>query len=113
MASIFNSFVQSGVVIPNNPQWRVESHTVVAAGAPENLQSIPIPDSVSVVIRAKLSNPKGSKVYVANSSANALDATKRIELSPGESLSLYITNTNLVWIDATANGLGVDIVAEA
>ncbi len=50
---------------------------------------------------------------IFNSFANALDATKRLELSPGESLSLYITNTNLVWIDATANGLGVDIVAEA
>jgi hypothetical protein len=59
-----------------------------------------------VVIRPL--NTNTGLIYLGNSKLNAeAAAAARIELDFGESASFYITNLNLLWIDAEVTGEGV------
>jgi len=53
------------------------------------------------------------RLYVANSSANALDATKRISLSAGQNITLQVDNANLTWFNSSHNGVKAFLLVEA
>lgn len=112
MAKVFSSAVQTTVVTPNQPSFRIEVINVPAAGTPVQLPDISIPDNIDVVIKAKTNNGN-KRIYLANSSANCADPTKRIELRAGESIGLAIVNSNLIYIDASANNVAIELIAEA
>jgi hypothetical protein len=110
MAKIFGSAIQSTVVTPNQPTFRVEVITVPLAGTPVQLPDISIPDGVEIAIRALQNGAR--RVLLANSSANTGISTKRTELRSGEAIGLALTNTNLIWIDATGNNTSIEIIIE-
>ena len=83
--------------------------TVAAAGTPEQLASLAVPDGLNLVVRARSVNT--DVVYVANSSANA-SGTHRITLNSGDAVLLRVTNANILWIDAAVNGEGVEVFVE-
>jgi hypothetical protein len=113
MAKIFSSFIeQTFTATANQGQFRFEVINVPTAGTPVQLPNLVIPDSVDLVLRAKLPN-SSAKIYVANSSLNCADATKRMELKTGESIGLTITNANLVFIDSSVNNGKVELFVEA
>lgn len=97
--------------VPNQTVWRSVSTTVTTAGTPVNLADISIPDGFSLAIRGLTANGAGL-IYVANSSANTGSAANRFILRAGDVIILNITNTNLVWIDASVNGAGIEFVIE-
>lgn len=106
MASIFKSSK------PSNPNaFRVEKVVVTTAGTPVQLPNI----ALSAGVKVMLTKPDGEAgiTYIANSSANTGDATKRFELEMGDSLMLQVKNTNLVWIDGTLNGNSIILTVEA
>jgi hypothetical protein len=110
---IFSSFIEQTFTPPaNQGQFSVNVVNVPTAGTPVQLTSLVIPDGIDLVLRAKLPNAN-AKLYVANSSANCLDATKRIELKTGESLGFTINNANLIWIDSSVNNGKAEIFTEA
>jgi len=112
MARFLTGGVDSIVSFPNQSQFQVQVITVVTAGTPVQLPNIPVPDGVEVAIRAYEGN--GTKrIYLANSSTNTADPTKRLELRRGEAISLSITNTNLIYIDASGNGASIELILEA
>lgn len=99
------------VVTANASAFAARLVAVPTAGTPVQLPSLLIPDGFSCTVRASENN--GTKrIYLSDSSANALDATKRIELRKAGSVELQITNTNLIWIDASANTAEVEILVE-
>jgi hypothetical protein len=103
--------VQTTVSTINLPTFLTEVHTVVTAGTPVNPPSTPIPDGVQIVIHSRQTN--GSKrLYVANSSANALLPNNRLELRTGESVVLALTNLNAIWLNSSGNNTEADIIAE-
>ncbi len=57
---------------------------------------------LSVTVRAKTSNT--GLIYVGGSTVTAANG---FDLGPGEAVSLDVTNTNAVWIDAAVSGEGV------
>jgi hypothetical protein len=97
--------------VPNQGAWMAKTFTVTTAGTPVNLSDTPIPDGYSVAIRGLIANGTGL-IYVANSSANTAVAASRFILRAGDSIYLNINNLNLVWIDASVNGNGIEIVVE-
>ena len=97
---------------PNQAQFSVTEVLVALATTPIQASSIVVPDGISVSIQAAPDNG-AAKIFVANSSVNALDATKRVELTKGQSMTLDITNTNLIWIGASANNKRALITVEA
>ena len=99
--------------IPNQTAFQVQTVTVVTAGSPVQGPSIPVPNTVAVALQNPSTNPNNTVLYVANSSANALLPASRIELKRGESVSLYISNTNLIWIDSSSNGATAKLLVEA
>ena len=96
---------------PNASAFTALVFTVVTAGTPVNLTALAVPDGFSAVFRAHRSN--GNKIiYLANSSVNTADPTKRVELRAGEIVQLTVDDLNLVWIDATANASKLEVAVE-
>lgn len=97
---------------PNATAFTVQNTTVVTAGTPVQLPSITIPDGRALVVASDGANNVKQVVYVATSSVNAGDPTKRVVLAPGNSVKLYVSNADLVWVDASANGQKVNAIVE-
>lgn len=104
-----NSGVDIGDVdVTSLPQGAAVLHnkkTVTSAGTQEALAgSSPIKHSVTIKALAANTN----NVYVGSSSVSA---TNGYVLDAGETLTLQISNLNLVYIDVDTNGEGVTFVA--
>jgi len=96
--------------VGNRASFVTMQKNVTTAGTGVNVAAQAVPNGFSIVIKAKKANTK--PIWVGNSKANAEDHTIAFSLSPGDELSLQITNTNLIWIDAEVDGEGVEIVTE-
>jgi len=110
MANIHGG-VQTTVTTLNMPSFMVDVVNVPVAGTPVNLPSTPVPDGSDTVIHARQTNGN-KRIYIANSSANALLSAKRLELRSGESVVLAITNLDAVWVNASGNNTEVDVIVE-
>ena len=99
--------------ILNQAAFQVQTVTVVTAGTPVQGPSIPVPNTVAVAIQNPSTNANNTVLYVANSSANALLPASRMELKRGESIALYISNVNLIWIDSNNSGATAKLLVEA
>jgi len=97
----------------NQAAWQVSSVTVATSGTPVQGPSIAIPHQVPVAVLNPMTNTANVQIFVANSSANTAIPGSRVELRRGESVSLNLTNANLVWVDASANGATAKFIVEA
>lgn len=100
----------SSNAVPNRATFATGQKDVTAAGTGENLIAQAIPDGFSVVIKAK--NTNTGRIRVGNSKANAESTTVAFTLGSSQDVKLYVTNLNLVWVDATVNGEGVEWIVE-
>jgi len=84
---------------------------VTASGTPEQLTAYPIPDGVTVVVKAKTANT--GTITIGGTSDEALNTgTSYFPLLSGQSVGYQVSNTDDIWIDATVTGEGVDITTE-
>lgn len=74
------------------------------------LPSIAIPDGFSLSIRSNVLNPFGSQLYT--SGIDATIANARNTLLPGDVKEYFITNSDLVHVAGSQNGLILDISVE-
>lgn len=95
----------------NKNNFATFQKNVTVSGTPVQLDTTIVDDGVSFVVKAKRANT--GVITVGNSSANALNTgTGHFALQAGQSIELQVTNTNLVWIDSTVSGEGVEVVLE-
>ena len=96
----------------NLAQLKTLQKNVAVSGTPEQLHSgFPVPDGISVVIKAKSTN--SGNITIGGSSADALNtSTAYFSLTPDQMASLEVENLNIVYIDATVSGEGVEIIFE-
>jgi hypothetical protein len=105
--------VTGGVAVPaNRAAFTARQVTITVANTPVNLPSIVIPDGYSLVIRNSDANAAATVVFVADSAANAGAAATRYRLVETETVSLQITNANLVWVNSATAGALVDLIVE-
>lgn len=84
---------------------------VTTSGTSVQLDSNAVPEGVSVVVKAKRANT--GVITVGDSSANALNTgTAHFALQAGQSISVQVTNTDVIWIDSTVSGEGIEVVFE-
>jgi hypothetical protein len=84
---------------------------VTSSGTPVQMASNAVPDGVSIIVRALRTNT--GIITVGNSSANALNTgTDNFQLQQGQSVSLQLDDTDLIWIDATVDGEAVETILE-
>ena len=84
---------------------------VTTSGTPVQLTAYDVPDGVSFVVKAK--NANTGTITIGSSSANALNTdTVHFKLLNNQSVSLQLANTDLVWIDSTVSGEGVECILE-
>lgn len=95
----------------NRTSFTAQVVNAPVAGA--QLPSITVPDGFSLMIRANILNT--GQVYVAISQANATNAAipgNRNTLNAGDTLRLYVTNANLVYVAGSAASQNVDLLVE-
>ncbi len=103
-------------IIPSNISLNRLSFTTLSAQNISNalpatqLNDVAIPDGFALVVRSNVNN--NADIYLANSSANTNVATSRITLTAGDSVRLYITNANLVYVLGSAANQDVDYFVE-
>lgn len=77
--------------------------TVTVAGTPVQGSTQAIPDGVKITVRAHPDNT--GRVYVANSSANALAASgANCPLDANQAQDFHLKNLNMLWCDAAVSG---------
>jgi hypothetical protein len=103
--------VQSVVTFPNYATFSAQVINIPSAGTPVQLPSIVIPDGASLFVRARLENGN-KKVFLANTSANALLAANRLTLRSGEGVELNIQNADGIWVNSSANNVEVELFVE-
>lgn len=96
----------------NWPGLRTGQKTVAVSGTPEQLSSnLLIPSNITIKIKALLSNT--GTITVGYTSATALHTGSGFySLLPSESIELCVSNANLIWLDATVSGEGVEFIVE-
>lgn len=99
--------------VPNSGAFSVAQSTVTTAGTPVNAASLSVPADSGISIQNSPLNSSAAIIYIANSSANALDPTKRISLTRSQSIQLHITNANQLWFDSSVSGSKVMLLVEA
>lgn len=90
--------------------WASAVKTVAVPGTAEQCASLAAAPGKAIVFKALDSNT--DDVYLGNSQANAQNAAVRFSLAAGQSLVLYVTNANLVWVDAAVAAEGICIAVE-
>lgn len=92
--------------IPNRDAFITFSKTIATAGNPAIIHADKsIPDGYSLVVKGKKGNT--GNVLIGESVSNL-----KYVMGPNEFISLRIANANLVFIDVTVNGEGVDCIVE-
>lgn len=85
---------------------------VVVSGTPEQLAgSVEVESGLPVVVKAKKANT--GSISVGDSSSDAQKAsTVNFTLANNEAVEVRVENLNEIWIDATVNGEGVEVLFE-
>lgn len=84
---------------------------VTTSGTPVQLTAQSVPQGAVAMVKAKSGN--AGTITVGFSSATALNTgTSHFKLAANQAVSVQVNNLNAVWIDATTNGEGVEIIVE-
>jgi hypothetical protein len=95
----------------NSGSIKTFQQNITASGTPEQLTSYPVPEGVSVVVKAKKTNT--GTITIGGSSAQALNSdTSYFPLENGEAVSYQVTNTDKIWFDGTVTGEGIQVTLE-
>jgi|1_EtaG_2_1085319.scaffolds.fasta_scaffold58833_1 hypothetical protein len=87
--------------VPGTPY--TNQFTVTTAGTAVQLQTSA---NLSLTIKALAGNT--GLIYVGDST---VDSSTGFELSAGDSVSLAISQNNVIWLDCSVNGEGVSVIA--
>lgn len=98
--------------IPNAGTFTVQVETVTTAGTPVQAAALAVPSNHAVSIQNSPTNASNAILFVANSSANALLSTARVQLSRSQSVVLNVDNLNDVWLNSNINGVTATLVVE-
>ena len=99
--------------IPNSTEFTVQQETVTTAATPVQAAALAVLTDRAVTIQNDPTNAGNAILYVANSSANALLTTARVQLSRSQSLVLNIDNLDKIWLNSNINGVKATLVVEA
>jgi hypothetical protein len=94
--------------VSNLSNFIAKSQTITLPNISTQLSSTTIPNGFAVTIR----NNKNNTVDMFVSRTDAMSSADRIVLGVGDSMSLFITNTNLIFVAFSLAGQIVDILSE-
>ena len=97
---------------PNKATFTVQVVNIPTAGTPVQLPALAVPNGFSVLVGSELSNSNNQRVYVSDSSANALLTTARATLAPGNTVRLFVDDVSDVWVNASANNQKVFFIVD-
>ena len=98
---------------PNAATFTVLQTVVTTAGTPVQAAALAVPSNHGITVQNSPTNASNALLFVANSSANALLATARVQLSRSQSVVLHVDDVSDIWVNASANGATATIVVEA
>lgn len=100
------------VATPNRSGFNTGQVTVTNHGTAVQFPNVAIPDGFSIFMTFLKANT-GTNVYIGNSATNAqTHTTAKIMNTQNAGIRLYVTNANLIFIDADNSSDGVDWIVE-
>lgn len=95
----------------NSGSIKTFQQNITTSGIPETLTSFPVPDGISVVVKAK--NANTGTITLGGTSAQALNTgTSYFPLLAGQAASFQVNNPNLIWFDGTVSNDGIEVAFE-
>ena len=88
----------------NSASFEVETVTITAAGTAQSPTTFPVPDGVRVSVMGHPDNTGYIKVGQTAAKAQAAMGANNVPLAGSVSASFQLTNTNLLFLDATVSG---------
>lgn len=98
--------------VANRAAGFTDQKTVAVPSTAEQLPDHAIPNGFSVVVTALDTNTRTVGIGFSAAAADLVTGTPK-RLAPGASIRYFITNSNLLYVDAYVALEGVDITAEA
>lgn len=96
----------------NLPKIYTTQKTVTLSGTPEQLTAFAIPDGCELVLQAMSANT--GIITIGYSSATALNSgSSHTKLLAGQAKSFQVENANIIYIDTTVSGDGVEVFCES
>jgi len=93
----------------NKDSFTAQSFTIASANTNTQVPvSITVPNGFALVIRAHVDNT--GKVYISRT--DATNAASRNTLNAGDTVRLFITNSNLVYAAVSVAGERIDLLVE-
>lgn len=97
-------------VTPNREPYIASERNIGLLIAPTNITAVIVPNGYALVIRADPNNTVD--VFIATSALLIAAVATRGTLAPGDSLKMFVTNANLLWLATTIINQNVDIYVE-
>lgn len=102
--------VQVRTLCENQSAWEVNVYTIGSYGTGQPLPSMDIPNGMCLVIRAQPDNT--GNVYISHSKIGSESSTGRIQLAGGAAVTLYVSNADLVWWNASTSAQKIEVYTE-
>ena len=90
--------------------WQVVVVGVAVPGTAEQVASHRVPEGMVIGVTARDNNT--GNMYIAETQVRAQTAANRKRLSPGQSTTLYIDDTNRIWVDSDNANDRLEIVPQ-
>lgn len=88
----------------NRSSYTTGQKTVAVAGTAEQLPDVAVPEGFEAVISAKSANT--GRIYLGGAKVEA--EARTLSLGANDVFEEYLTNLNVLWIDAENDGEGID-----
>jgi hypothetical protein len=99
------------VAVANRALFFVAQKTVAVPSTAEQCSSQAIPNGFALIVKANPNNTDNVGIGPTAATADLVTGVPII-LEPGSSVRLFVTNANLVWVDAIVANEGVCLTAE-
>ena len=96
--------------VPSATSWSVVVVGVSSPGTAEQVTAHVVPEGMEIGVTARLTNTQ--LMFLGPSQTAAQTPGSRKELQPGQSTSLRVWNTNLIWVDAENSSDRLELVPQ-
>ena len=111
VAVLLGVIMHSNFATANWPYLRSGQATTTSGTQVQVISGLNIPDNIGILVKAKNTN---TGIVTLGYSPTTADyaGTDYFSLSPGESVSLKVSNANLIYFDVETTGEGIEYITE-
>jgi len=111
VAVLLGVIMHSNFATANYPYLRSGQATTTSGTQVQVISALGIPDDIGILVKAKNANTGIVTLGYSPATAN-YTGINHFSLYPGESVSLKVSNANLIYFDVEITGEGIEYITE-